>query len=109
MPQLVRIPHHVQRPNDLTLNLKRRSLHHSLGCFHDDAREAVDGPKTHREILTPPLTWVWARGVHDEPCRAIGALDHVQRRSHLAAAICYDTYVGCEQLCQSIQIARLSR
>ena len=31
MPQLVRIAHHVQRPNHAALDLERRSLHRSLG------------------------------------------------------------------------------
>src|SRR4029450_13547022 len=41
MPQLVRIAHHVQRPDHVAINLKRRSLYWSLGGVHDDTREAV--------------------------------------------------------------------
>jgi len=36
MPQLVRIAHHIQRSNDVALNLERRRLHRSPGCVHDD-------------------------------------------------------------------------
>ena len=107
MPQLVRIAHHVQRPNHVALNLERRRLHRSLGCVHDDAGQAVDGRKAQREVVAPPRTWAFARDVNQEPRRAIGAVDHVQRRPHLAAAVRHDAHVAREQLRQGIEIARL--
>ena len=107
VPQLVRIAHHVQRPNHVALNLERRSLHRSLGCVHDDTGQAVDGRKAQREVVAPPRTWAFARDVNQEPRRAIGALDHVQRRPHLAAAVRHDAHVAREQLRQCIEIARL--
>ena len=52
-------------------------------------------------------TWAFARDVNQEPRRAIGAVDHVQRRLHLAAAVRHDAHVAREQLRQCIEIARL--
>ena len=69
MPQLVRIAHHVQRPNHVALNLERRSLHRSLGSVHDDTGQAVDGRKAQREVVAPPRTWAFARDVNQEPRR----------------------------------------
>src|SRR5262245_37367910 len=80
MPQLVRIAHHVNRPNHVALDLERCRLHRPLGCVHDDTGKPVDGCQAHREFLAPPLTWVWARSVDQEPRRALGAdVDYLQR------------------------------
>src|SRR5438128_611445 len=87
MPQLVWIAHHVQRPNDVALNLERGSLHRSLGSVDDDTGQAVDRRKAHREVVAPPRTCAFARGLNQEPRRAIAAVDHLQRRPHLAAAV----------------------
>jgi hypothetical protein len=76
MPQLVRIAHHVQRSNDVAFNFERCRLYWSLRSVHDDPGQAVDGRKAHREVLAPPLTWVWARGVDHELRHTIGAVDH---------------------------------
>jgi hypothetical protein len=74
MPQLVRIAHYVQRPNHVALDLNRRSLNRSLGGVHDETGQAVDDRKAHLEVLAPPRICAFARGVHDEPRRAM-ALD----------------------------------
>src|SRR5262245_59659105 len=38
----------------------------------DDIGHAVDDRKTHREVLAPPLTWVWVRGISHGSRHAIG-------------------------------------
>src|SRR5262245_27035251 len=107
MPQLVRIAHHVYRPSDVTRNLQRRSLHHSLGCLYDDTGQAINGRKAQREVLAPPRIRAFALGVKQELRHAIGTLDHVQRRPHLAAAVCHDARVAREELRHRIEITRL--
>ena len=77
MPQFVRIAHHVQRPNHVPLNLERGSLHGSLGSVNDDSGQVINGRKTEREVLAPPF----ARRANQEPRRAIGAVEHVQRQT----------------------------
>src|ERR671911_2715029 len=107
MPQLVRIAHYIQRPNDVALELERRGLHRSIRCVHNDTGQAVDGRKTHREVVSPPLTWVLARDPYQEPRYAIGAVDHLQRRSDLATAVRHDANIAREQLRQCIEVTRL--
>ena len=71
MPQLVRIAHHVQRPNQVALNLERCSLHGSLGCVHDNTRQAVDGREAQCEVVTPPCAWTSASSVNQERREAL--------------------------------------
>src|SRR5215469_16969022 len=87
MPQLVGIAHDVHRPDDVAFNLERRSLHRPLGCIHDDTGQAINRRKTQPEVLAPPRIWALAGGVNQELRHAIGSLDNVQRRPHLAAAV----------------------
>jgi len=47
-----------------------------------------------------------ARGANQEPRRAIGAFEHVQRRRHLAAAVRHDAHVPRQELREHIEIAR---
>src|SRR5262245_56763182 len=77
MPQLVRIAHYIQRLNDVTLNLKRRSLHHPLGCFHDDTGQTIHGREAQPEVVAPPRIRVFARDLNQELRDSIGAVDHV--------------------------------
>jgi hypothetical protein len=77
MPQLVRIAHDGAR-------MTSRSISNAAVCTGPSGAstmipgQAVDGRKAHREVLAPPLTWVWARGVNQEPRHAIGAVDPAQ-------------------------------
>jgi hypothetical protein len=108
MPQLVRIAHDVQRPNDVALNLERRRLYGPPGCVHDDTGQAIYGCNAHREVRAPPGIWPFARGVNQEPRHAVGAVDHLLRGPHLAATVRHDARVAREELRQSIEITRLS-
>jgi hypothetical protein len=100
MPQLVRIAHYVQCSNDVAFNLERRSLHEALGSVHDDTRKSINGRKTQSEVLAPSF----ARDLDQEPRGAIGAVEHVQCRRHLAAAVRHDAHIACEQLRQGMKI-----
>src|SRR6516162_11742852 len=96
--QLFRIANHVERPNHAILNLERRSLHRSLRCVDDETGQTVDGRKAQREVLAPPRTWAFPHSVNQELRHPISAVDHVQRRTHLAATVGHDAHVACEQL-----------
>jgi hypothetical protein len=94
MPQLVQIAHHVQRANDVVLNLERRSLHLPAGSVHHDTRQPIMATKRNLKSLRYPLRTASTQ----EPGRLVGAVDHVQRCPHFAAAIRDDADVGREQL-----------
>ena len=49
-----------------------------------------------------------ARGIHQELRHAVGAVDDLLRGPHLAAAVRHDARIAREELCQSIEITRLS-
>src|SRR5262249_58108631 len=68
----------------------------------DETGQAVDGRKAQREVLAPAS----AHDTDEERRRVIGALEHMERRRDLAAAIGYDAHVAREQLRQRLEIAR---
>src|SRR5262245_51833659 len=104
--QFLRIAYHVERTDHSPVDLERCRLHHSLGCVHDSAGQAVDGRKAHREVRAPPLTRAGARGLHDEARHTFGAFDHLSRSPYLAAAVDHDTRVARKELRQCIDITR---
>src|SRR5262245_27150375 len=101
MPQLVWIAHHVQRANEVTLDLERRSLDQSFGSVHDYTGQSINGRKAHREFVAPPF----ARDVTQELGHAISTLEHVLRRRHLATAVRHDAHVCRKELRQQLEIS----
>src|SRR5262249_24601012 len=71
VPQLVRIAHHVQRPNDVAFNLECRCLHRSLWSVHNDAGQAINGRKAQREVLAAVLAPRFTRDANQEPRRGL--------------------------------------
>jgi hypothetical protein len=59
------------RMYDVTLNLERRSLHWPFACVHDETGQTINGRKAQREVIAPPRTWAFARGVNQELRRVI--------------------------------------
>src|SRR3569623_16272 len=105
MPQLIRIAHDVQRPNHAVLHFERRRLYGSLRRFHNDARKTVDTCEAQREILTPAFT----RGADQKSRGVIRAMNHVQGRRSLAAAIRHHTNITRQHLRERAEIARSRR
>lgn len=101
MTQLVGIAHHVQRSNHVALNLERGRLHGSLAAVHDDTRQAVDGRKAHPEVLAPPRTGTFARGVNAEvsmsrQIRVVVVMRNARGSDTLSRSdACQRKYVSC--------------
>src|SRR5260221_14453334 len=93
MPQLVGVPHHIDRCDLSVLDFERGRLKFTVGLQGDESRQSVDESGANKfRVILPEMSRQIFMDLHD----GIEADDRLHGCRTLAAAVRMNTDIGCQ-------------